>query len=168
MIREFFEAEGARVLTGHKAAEIRAEDGKKVLLCEHEEKTVEIEFDEILVAVGRKPNVKGFGLEELGVRIAEGGTIEHNDLLQTNIPNIYCAGDVAGPYQFTHTASHQAWFATVNALFGAIKSFRVDYRVIPWTTFTDPEVARVGLNESEAQEQGIKYELTRYSLAIVR
>ena len=87
-----------------------------------------------------------------------------NELLQTNFPNIYAAGDVAGPYQFTHTAAHQAWYAAVNALFSGVKSFKVDYRVIPWATFTDPEVARVGLNETEAKEQGVDYELTTYGI----
>ena len=106
----------------------------------------------------------GFGLEELGVSLDERGTIAVNEYLQTEYPNILAVGDVAGPYQFTHTASHQAWFAAVNALFGSFKRFRVDYRVIPWATFTDPEVARVGLNETEAKARGVPYELTRYDI----
>ena len=73
-------------------------------------------------------------------------------------------GDVAGPYQFTHTASHQAWYAAVNALFGGVKRFRADYSVIPWATFTDPEVARVGLNETEAIEKNVAYDVTSYAL----
>lgn len=165
MIRGVFESEGVRVLTNHKAKEVITEgEGGPVLLCDHDGEAVRISFDQILVAVGRAPNVKGFGLEELGVRLDQRGTMETNQLLRTNFPTIYCCGDVAGPYQFTHTASHQAWFATVNALFGAFKSFKVDYRVIPWTTFTDPEVARVGLNETEAKEQGVDYEVTVYSM----
>ncbi len=164
MIGKVFESEGVRVLANHKAKEVVGEGESHVLVCEHDEREVRVPFDNILVAVGRAPNVKGFGLEELGVRIGQRGTVETDDLLQTNFPNIYCCGDAAGPYQFTHTASHQAWFATVNALFGAFKSFKVDYRVIPWTTFTDPEVARVGLNESDAKEQGVEYEVTTYPM----
>jgi len=114
--------------------------------------------------VGRAANAKGFGLEELGVAIRPNGTVAANGLLQTNFPNIYCAGDVAGPYQFTHTAAHQAWYAAVNALFGRFMTFAVDYRVIPWATYTDPEVARVGLNALEAREKGIAYEETTYGI----
>ena len=154
-IRRRFEAEGVRVLTGHAAKEVKIESGRKMLVCENDGKPVEVAFDAILVAVGRKANTKGFGLEELGVRIEKRGTIETDPFLRTNFPNILCAGDVAGPYQFTHTAAHQAWYAAVNALFGQLKKFRVDYRVIPWCTFTDPEVARVGLSEAEAKEKNV-------------
>jgi len=163
-IEEKFRQEGVNVLTGHLAKEIVVTGKNKRLICEHDGEPVEIEFDEILIAVGRRANVSGFGLEELGVRIAERGTVEVDPFLRTNFPNILCAGDVAGPYQFTHTAGHQAWYAAVNALFGSFKKFKVDYSVIPWATYTDPEVARVGLNESEAKEQGIPYEVTRYEI----
>ncbi len=164
-IRGRFEAEGVQVLTGHAAKQVVVEGAAKMLICEHDGQQVRIPFDQILVAVGRRPNTTGFGLEELGVRLDERGTIETDPFLRTNFPNIFCAGDVAGPYQFTHTAGHQAWFAAVNALFGGLKKFRVDYRVIPWCTFTDPEVARVGLNEAEAREQEIEHEVTRFDLA---
>jgi pyruvate/2-oxoglutarate dehydrogenase complex dihydrolipoamide dehydrogenase (E3) component len=164
LIHELFEAEGVRVLTGHAAKQVVIEDGEKMLLCEHQGAPVRIPFDQIIVAVGRKPNVTGFGLEELGVRLSERGTIDADPFLRTNLPNILCAGDVAGPYQFTHTASHQAWYAAVNALFSPFKSFAVDYRVIPWCTFTDPEVARVGLSEEEARQQTVPFEVTRYPL----
>ncbi len=120
---------------------------KKTLVCENNGRETLIEFDDILVAVGRVANTRGFGLEELGVNIARNGTLDTNELLQTNFPNIYCAGDAAGPYQFTHTAAHQAWYASVNALFGRLKSFKVDYRVIPWATFTEPEVAEYHDNQ---------------------
>jgi len=163
-IQQRFEDEGAKVLTSHTAKEVLLEDNGRVLLCERNGEQVRVPFDRILVAVGRKPNVKGFGLEEIGVRISERGTVETDPMLRTNYPNIFCAGDVAGPYQFTHTAGHQAWYAAVNALFSGFKSFRVDYRVIPWATFTDPEVARVGLNEIEAREQGIAFEITRFGI----
>jgi pyruvate/2-oxoglutarate dehydrogenase complex dihydrolipoamide dehydrogenase (E3) component/uncharacterized membrane protein YdjX (TVP38/TMEM64 family) len=165
LIRERLEAEGVRVLTGHAARQVVIDSGDKILLCEYQGAQVRIPFDQIIVAVGRKPNVKGFGLEELGVRISERGTVATDPFLRTSVPNIFCAGDVAGPYQFTHTASHQAWYAAVNALFSPLKSFKVDYRVIPWCTFTDPEVARVGLSEEEARQQQVPFEVTRYPLA---
>lgn len=165
LLRRQFEEEGVRVLTGHAAKEIRVEGERKILRCECLGETVEIEFDAILVAVGRTANAKGFGLEELGVQLTARGTIDADPLLRTNIPSIYCAGDVTGPYQFTHSAAHQAWHAAVNALFAPFKTFKVDYRVIPWATFVDPEVARVGLNEQEARERGIPCDVTRYELA---
>jgi pyruvate/2-oxoglutarate dehydrogenase complex dihydrolipoamide dehydrogenase (E3) component len=165
LIRQCFEQGGVRVLTGHVAKEVRSDGDRKILVCEHQEEQVEVEFDAILVAVGRAANAKGFGLEELGVQLTARGTIDADPFLRTNFPNILCAGDVAGPYQFTHTAAHQAWYAAVNALFGSVKKFKVDYRVIPWSTFVDPEVARVGLNELEAKEKKISYEVTRFELA---
>lgn len=158
------ENDGVEVLTEHRAKEFRVSGDRKVIVCEHGGKDVEIEFDELLVAVGRKPNVTGFGLEELGIPLNKPGTVETNEYLQTLYPNIYACGDVAGPYQFTHTAAHQAWYASVNALFSPFKKFKADYSVIPWATFTDPEVARVGLNESEAKEKGIDYELSTYGI----
>jgi len=164
-VRRRFDAEGIDVRTGHKATAVEPGGDGHVLVCEHEAGQARIEFDEILVALGRRPNVEGFGLEEIGIGTGPGGTIEVNRFLQTRYPNIYAVGDVAGPYQFTHTGSHQAWFATVNALYGAFRRFRVDYSVIPWATFTEPEVARVGLNETEAREQDVEYEVTRYDMA---
>ena len=164
-LRERFAAEGVKVLTEHAAKQVVVEDDEQILLCEHQGRQVRLPFDRIFVAVGRRPRVEGFGLEELGVQLSERGTVETDAFLRTNIPNIFCAGDVAGPYQFTHTAGHQAWYAAVNALFGDFKKFRVDYRVIPWCTFTDPEIARVGLNESEAKQQNIPHEVTRFELA---
>ena len=157
-----FRNEGIDVLLDHTAKRIEVIDGEKVLIAEHANADVRIAFDALLVAVGRHANLTGFGLEELGV--TTGRTVEVNAYLQTNFPNIYAAGDVAGPYQFTHTASHQAWYAAVNALFDPFKKFRVDYRVIPWATFVDPEVARVGLNELEATEKKVPYEVTTYAL----
>ncbi len=163
-VQKKFEEDGINVLTGHAAKEVVQEEGQNILLCDADGETVKIPFDHILVAVGRQPNVTGFGLEELGVEIAKQGTVAVDPLLQTNFPNIFAVGDVAGPYQFTHTAAHMAWYAAVNALFGDVKSFKVDYSVIPWATFTDPEVARVGLSEDEAKAQGIAYEVTRYGI----
>lgn len=152
-VRATLQADGVRVLTGvsPRAA------GKGWLDLGSER----LAFDELIVALGRKPRLTGFGLEALGISES---TLEADAFLRTRHPNILVAGDVAGLYQFTHTASHQAWFAAVNALFGDIRRFRADYRVIPWTTFTDPEVARVGLSEAEARAQGIPHEVTRYGL----
>ncbi len=159
-----FEQEGVRVLCDHKAVEFKNTDGRESLLCEHHGKTIEIEFDEVLVAVGRAARLEGFGLKTLDIPISKRRTIEVNDFLQAGYPSLYACGDIAGPYQFTHTASHQAWFASVNALFGKFKKFKVDYSVIPWATFTDPEVARVGVNKQEADEQSLAYDVTRYPL----
>jgi len=164
VVRERFEKEGVSVLVGHKAKQVVIEGGRKLLLCEHDGKGVGVEFDALLCAVGRVPNTAGYGLEELGIPLGKGRTVETNAYLQTLYPNIYACGDVAGPYQFTHTASHQAWYAAVNALFAPFRSYRADYSVIPWATFTEPEVARVGLNETEANERGIAFEVTRYGL----
>jgi len=164
-VRGRFEQEGIRVLTSHVAKAVRVDGIRKFLLCTSGEKSVEFEFDAILVAVGRQPSITGFGLEELGVAISPRGSVAVDPFLRTNFPNIFAVGDVAGPYQFTHTAAHQAWYAAVNALFGGWRSFRADNTVIPWCTFTDPEVARVGLAEDEARQQGIPYESTRYDLA---
>jgi len=125
---------------------------------------VRIAFDEVLVAVGRIANTAGYGLEELGIGTTKARTVETDEYLQTLYPNIYAAGDVAGPFQFTHTAAHQAWYAAVNALFGGFRRFKADYRVIPWTTFTEPEVARVGLNEQEAKEKNVAHEVTVYGI----
>jgi len=157
-----FRAEGVAVLTGHKAVRVQGGGLEKVLVVDADGQEKHIPFDAILVAVGRVANLKGYGLEELGV--STGRTVEVNGYLQTNFPNIYAAGDVAGPYQFTHTAAHQAWYAAVNALFDPFKKFSADYRVIPWATFVEPEVARVGLNELEAAERKIPYEVTRYGM----
>ncbi|MCP3664327.1 MAG: FAD-dependent oxidoreductase [Gammaproteobacteria bacterium] len=163
-VADRFEQEGVVLKVGHKAKLFKQEGDRKILIAEADDGDVEIEFDQVLVAVGRLANTTGFGLEELGVRISDRRTIETNEFLQTNFPNIYACGDVAGPYQFTHTAAHQAWYASVNALFGKFKKFKVDYSVIPFATFTDPEVGRVGLNEQEAKAQNIAYEVTRYGL----
>jgi pyruvate/2-oxoglutarate dehydrogenase complex dihydrolipoamide dehydrogenase (E3) component/uncharacterized membrane protein YdjX (TVP38/TMEM64 family) len=162
LVAKRFRAEGIDVLLNHRAKQFIVENGEKILIAEYEGQDVCIPFDAVLVAVGRAANLKGFGLEELG--IPTGRTVETNAFLQTNFPNIYAAGDVAGPFQFTHTAAHQAWYAAVNALFDPFKKFKADYSVIPWATFVEPEVARVGLNELEAKEKGIPYEVTTYGI----
>ncbi len=163
LVTEKFKKEGISVLAGHKA--LRVEKTEKVLICEYQGKEIKIPFDEILVALGRKANVKGFGLESLNIEISNRGTVVADEYLRTtNYPNIFVCGDVTGPYQFTHTAAHQAWYVAVNALFSPFKKYKVDYRVIPWCTFTDPEVARVGLNELEAKEKGIPHQVTHYGI----
>jgi pyruvate/2-oxoglutarate dehydrogenase complex dihydrolipoamide dehydrogenase (E3) component/uncharacterized membrane protein YdjX (TVP38/TMEM64 family) len=161
LVAQRMRADGVELLTGHKAVRFLPE---KVLVCEHEGREVRVPFDALLCAVGRVARTKGYGLEALGIGLTKARTIETNDFLQTVYPNIYACGDVAGPYQFTHVGAHQAWFASVNALFGWLRKFRADYSVIPWATFTDPEVARVGLNETEARERGVAYEVTAYAL----
>ena len=162
LARASMEADGVSVRTDHKALRCEREGAERYLVVEHEGRVERLPFDALILAVGRSARLKGYGLEELGLPTDR--TIITNEYLQTLYPNIFAAGDVAGPYQFTHAAAHQAWYAAVNALFGGFKRFKADYRVIPWTTFLDPEVARVGLNEVEARERGIPYEVTRFAL----
>ena len=159
-----FRQEGIQVLVNHRAKQFVAENGEKILIAEHDGSDTRIPFDAVLVAVGRVANTTGYGLEELGIPATRARTVETDEYLQTLYPNIFAAGDVAGPYQFTHTAAHQAWYAAVNALFGPFKTFKADYSVIPWSTFVDPEVARVGLNEQEAKERGIAHEVSVYGI----
>jgi len=163
-VTEALRGEGLAIATGHKALRVEALPDGGRLVCEHDGGEVSFEFDRLLLALGRKPNTEGYGLEELGVRLSPRGTIEIDPWMRTNYPNIRVCGDLAGPYQFTHVAAHQAWYAAVNALFSPFWSFRADYRVIPWCTFTEPEVARVGLSEDEARAQGITVEVTRYGI----
>jgi len=159
---------GVNILTSHQALRCEQRDGKKYIIVKNlkheqgsdQEEEIAIEYDQLLCAVGRSARLKGYGLEELGIETNR--TIQTNEYLETLYPNIFAAGDIVGPYQFTHVAAHQGWYAAVNALFGTFKKFKVDYRVIPWATFIDPEVARVGINEQEAIEQGIDYEITRF------
>jgi dihydrolipoamide dehydrogenase len=163
-VMDKFKREGIKVLVEHTAKQFLMENGQKVLIAEHNGQQVRITFDQVLLAIGRAANVSGYGVEELGIELSPRKTLAVNPFLETNYPNIFACGDVAGPYQFTHTAAHQAWYAAVNALFGGFKKFRVDYSVIPWATFTDPEVARVGLNEQDAKQQGIAYEVSHYGI----
>ncbi len=155
-------ADGVQVLTGHKALRCEKTGDVKAIIVENAGKEIRIEFDALLCAVGRVARLTGYGLEEMG--IPTNRTITTNEYLETIYPNIYAAGDVAGPFQFTHTAAHQAWYTAVNPLFGTFKKFKVDYSVIPWATFIDPEVARVGLNEQEAKEKNIPYEVVKYGI----
>ncbi len=164
LVQQKFRSEGVTVLVNHKAQRFAVENGEKVLYCENNGATVRIVFDTLLCAVGRVANTTGYGLEELGIPVTKARTVEVNEFMQTKYPNILACGDVAGPYQFTHTAAHTAWYAAVNGLFGGYKKFRADFSVIPWATFTDPEVARVGLNETEAKEKNIPYEVTTYGI----
>jgi pyruvate/2-oxoglutarate dehydrogenase complex dihydrolipoamide dehydrogenase (E3) component/uncharacterized membrane protein YdjX (TVP38/TMEM64 family) len=159
-----FEHDGITLALGSEAIRVEKDgDGGRLIVRQHGQERA-IEFDRLLLALGRTANVSGFGLEELGVRVSAKGTVEADPLMRTTMPNILVCGDVTGPFQFTHVAAHQAWYAAVNALFGPFWTFKVDYRVIPWATFTDPEVARVGLSETEATARGIPFEVTRYGL----
>jgi len=164
LVRKSFESDGVDVLVNHKAKQVVVEGGEKFLVVESEGAEKRIAFDEILVAVGRIANTTGYGLEELGIPTTKQRTVEVNEYLETLYPNIFACGDVAGPYQFTHTAAHMAWYCAVNAIFGTFRKFKVDYSVIPWATFTEPEVARVGLNEQEAKEKGIAHVVTTYGI----
>jgi pyruvate/2-oxoglutarate dehydrogenase complex dihydrolipoamide dehydrogenase (E3) component/uncharacterized membrane protein YdjX (TVP38/TMEM64 family) len=163
-VEAVFREADIEVLTGHRAANFHCADGHKFADFEHGGETVTREFDRVLVAVGRKANSEDLGLEELGIETHADGRVVVDEFLRTTVPTVFACGDIAGPYQFTHMASHQAWYTAVNALFGFARKFRVDYSVVPWATFTDPEVARVGLNELEAREQHIDYEVTRYDI----
>ncbi len=165
LVKAALQNDGVRILTQVEAVRCEVEDGIQRLIVRHEDGDEEtLPFDALLCAVGRVPRTEGFGLDALGIPVTSKRTIETNAWLQTIYPNIYACGDVAGPFQFTHTAGHQAWYASVNALFGSLKRFKADYSVIPWTTFTSPEIARVGLSEGEADACGIAFEITRYNL----
>jgi pyruvate/2-oxoglutarate dehydrogenase complex dihydrolipoamide dehydrogenase (E3) component/uncharacterized membrane protein YdjX (TVP38/TMEM64 family) len=166
LIQATLTQEGVQVLTSHKALRCEKQGQNKALIVDHAGQERRIEFDTLLCAAGRVARLTGYGLEELGIPAAlpRGGTVQIDNYLQTLYPNIFAVGDVAGPYQFTHVAAHQAWYAVVNALFGSFRKFKVDYAVIPWTTFMDPEVARVGLSEQQAKEKNIAFEITRYEI----
>jgi pyruvate/2-oxoglutarate dehydrogenase complex dihydrolipoamide dehydrogenase (E3) component/uncharacterized membrane protein YdjX (TVP38/TMEM64 family) len=161
-VRQALQADGVEVRTDHQALRCERDGNDKVLVVSHHGVEQRIVFDELICALGRSARLSGYGLEELGIPTHK--TVDTNEYLQTIYPNIYAAGDVAGPYQFTHVAAHQAWYATVNALFGEFRRFKVDHRVIPWATFVDPEVARVGLSEQDAKAQGVAFEVTRYGI----
>ena len=163
-VAKAFREQGIRILTGHKLVKFGAGENCDYMEAEHRGETVTVEFDKVLLAIGRKANVEGFGLENLNLALTGQGTIEVNEYLQTSMPNVFACGDVAGPYQFTHMASFQAWFASLNALLGGLYRSKINYSVVPWATFTDPEVARVGLSETEAKKKKISYELTRYEM----
>ena len=165
LMQRQFADEGIRVLTGHRAERVEVREAGRALFCTAEDGSeVRVPFDAILVAAGRQPNTEGLGLEDVGVTCGEGGEVEVDEYLRTSVPTIFACGDAIGPYQFTHTASHEAWYASVNPLFSPFRKFKADYSLIPWTTFTDPEIGRVGLNEQEAERQGIEVEVTRYEL----
>lgn len=168
-VQQRFVDEGIEVLVDHKTVGFELRNGESIALLEVGTTNTGVEnkvvaFDKVLVAVGRKANTDQLGLEGLGIELNPNGTVKVDEFLRTCFPNIYACGDVAGPYQFTHTASHQAWYVAVNALFGRFKKFKVDYSVVPWATFTDPEVAHVGLSEKDAIDKGIPYEVTKYDL----
>lgn len=160
--RAALERDGVTVLTNHGAVRCVRDALGRAMIVMHQGIEKRIDYDVLICAVGRSARLTGYGLEELG--IATDRTVVTNDYLETLYPNIFAAGDVAGPYQFTHVAAHQAWYAAVNALFGEWKRFKADYSVVPWTTFIDPEVARVGLNEQEAKAKAIAYEVTRFAI----
>ncbi len=163
-ICQVFDDEGIKLYTGHRAEKVVTDGTAHKLICDADGKKVEIEFDQILVALGRAAKTEGYGLENLETKLTSRKTIDANEFLQAGHPNVYAVGDVVGPYQFTHAAAHQAWYAAVNALFSPFKKFKADYSVLPWATYTDPEVARVGLNELDAKQQNVAYEVTQYDI----
>ena len=165
MVDKSLSNDGVKLLTNHMASEVRVLDGANTLVCKNNDNELLLQFDSLLVAVGRKARGAQVWEENLNIEQRKNGTLEVNEYLQTNYPNIYACGDVTGPYQLTHTAAHQAWYTSVNSLFGAFKKFRVDYSVIPWCTFTEPEVAHVGINETQAKADNIEYEVTRFDIA---
>ena len=165
MVAESLSKDGIQILTSHAASEILQGENSNTLVCKCDGKSIEVLFDLILIAVGRNAEAQDAWDKSMQFEKTQTGRLRLNEFLQTNFPNIYACGDIAGPYEFTHTAAHQAWYASVNALFAPFKKFRVDYSVIPWCTFTEPEVARVGLNEEEARNQKIEYEVTRYDIS---
>lgn len=166
LVKAALQADGVTILAQTETLRCEKQgDAQFLLLSDQSGAPLRLPFDALLCAIGRVPRTEGFGLEQLGIPVSDTHAIETNAWLQTIYPNIYVCGDAAGPYQFTHMAAHQAWYASVNALFGNIKSLKVDYSVVPWATFTDPEIARVGLSEKEAQARGIAFEVTRFNLA---
>ena len=164
LIAERLRNEGIKLFTQTTVERFVQDQDGKAAMCMTQQGEIRIAFDTVLIALGRKAHARGFGLEELGVHLEPQGTLKHDALMRTNIPNIYCVGDVAGPYQLTHAAAHQAWYAAVNALFSPFKTFQTNDRVIPRVTFTDPEIATVGLTERDAQERGIAYEVVTYGI----
>jgi len=167
-VTQQFSDDGIQLMSGFKPIEFKIVDGVKIAVVEGPvgtEGQQEIVFDEMLMAVGREANVTGYGLENIDVQLDERGFIQVDEYLETTTPGVYAVGDVIGGYQFTHVSSHEAWYASVNALFGHFKRFKVDYSVIPWATYTDPQVGRVGLNETDAKQKGIAYEVTKFDLA---
>jgi pyruvate/2-oxoglutarate dehydrogenase complex dihydrolipoamide dehydrogenase (E3) component len=173
LVADVLRGEGVELLTGHRAVRVEGgspEEGagaEKVLVATHADGERRIAFDEVLVAVGRRPSHEGLGLEALGLATNADGTLRVDEYLRTSQANVFACGDAAGPYQFTHMASHQAWYAAVNALFGGIRRFKVNYAVVPWCTYTEPEVARVGLSEDDARARGIAFEVARHPLSHV-
>jgi len=163
-VEKSFRQDGIELRVEHQVVRFEHRQGVNVAHCQHQQNTVEIEFDAVLVALGRAANIDGFGLRDLGVKLSNRNTVQTDPFMRTNILNIYACGDVAGPYQFTHTAAHQAWYVAVNALFSPFKKFKANYNAIPWATYTDPEVAQVGLNETMAKARHIDYEVTRYGI----
>ncbi|MDQ3231918.1 MAG: NAD(P)/FAD-dependent oxidoreductase, partial [Pseudobdellovibrionaceae bacterium] len=165
LIAEQFQKEGLRLLLNTKAEAVIHEAGAMIMQGQTSDGRQEkIPFDAIFVAIGRRANTGQLDIKKLGLELNDNGTIRVDPYLRANGKNIYACGDVAGPYQFTHVASHQAWYCAVNALFSPLKKFKADYRVIPWVTFTDPEIAQVGHNEQSARKEGLDFEITTYNL----
>lgn len=163
-VKNKFNTEGISVETKVDIERFEKRDDKNIVIYKKDDEVIELEFDKVLIALGRKANIDNMGIDDLGIKLRNNGTVEADQYLRTNYPNIFVCGDVTGPFQLTHAAAHQAWYASVNSLFGTFKKFKADYSSIPWCTYTDPEVASVGLNEMMAKQKGIKYEVTKYGI----
>lgn len=151
-VEEIMRAEGLRILLAHKAVRAAAANGQKVLTVEHDGNQTDLHTEEILVSTGRRPNIEGLNLEAAGVKYDK-QRIFTDAYLRTSAPHIFAAGDITGHFPFTHMAAYEASVVIRNALFFWPLLQKTDFRVVPWTTFTDPEVARVGFTESEAKKK---------------
>ena len=160
-----FQRDGVKVLTDYEPIKVIREADRNYLEACCKGQTVRIEYDELLIAAGRKPNVEDLGLENLGIELTSLGAVKVNSSMQTSVSNIFACGDVAGPYQYTHMASYQAFFSSINAMLSGLWKIRANYKAVPWATYIRPEVARVGLSETEARMQKISYDMTRYDLS---
>ena len=165
-LKQALESDGVKILTDHQAVSIEGSKGQyRIVCCSEKNQEVVIACDELIVAVGRKASIAGLGLEELNIEMTPEGNIAVDQYLRTSLSNIFAIGDVAGPYQFTHTASYMASYAAMNAMFGWFWKSKINYSVVPWCTFSSPEVARVGLSEDEALKQGIPYDIVKFDVS---
>lgn len=165
LIHEIFIKEGIKIYTSHTLKKCEKSGDEKILLCiDREGREISLVCDQLFIAIGRKATTSGFGLEKIKLDLNDNGSIKVNEYMQTSLPNIFACGDVAGPFNLTHAASHQAWHTTVNALLGFIKMFKINYSVLPVCTYTDPEIATVGYSKAELIKKSIPFEETIFPM----